>query len=335
MKIIIPMAGSGKRMRPHTLTTPKPFISIAGKTILERIITSIANICVEDIEEVVFVIDKKSAPKIEDNLIEISKSRNVKCSIYYQESPLGAAHAIYCAKASLTGKIIVAFSDTLFLINKKIDESKESIIYVNQVSNWEQFGVVKIDENNIIKEFIEKPKEFISNLSIIGLYYFKDGNSLKESLQYIIDKKSTYLGEYQVTSVLENMIFRGTNFFAEDVSEWLDCGNKNATLDTNRRILEIENKLSSSKGLISEQNALIIPPCYIGDNVVLNNSIIGPFVSLEKNTIVQNSIIINSLIQSNCKIVNSLINNSILSNNVQHIGSMKELSLGEYSLDGN
>lgn len=334
MKIIIPMAGSGKRMLPHTLTTPKPLISIAGKTILERIITNLENICTEDIEEVAFVIEKKYASKLEDNLNEITKTRNVKCSIYYQEFPLGAAHAIYCAKASLTGKIIVAFSDTLFVTNQKIDESKESIIYVNHVTNWEQFGVVKIDENNIITEFIEKPKEFISNLSIIGIYYFRDGDSLKESLKYIIDRKIMYLGEYQVTSVLETMKSRGTKFLAEDVTEWLDCGNKNATVNTNRRILELEYNLISSKEIFRDENSLIIPPCYIGDNVKIKNSIIGPFVSLGKNTVVQNSIIINSLIQCDCKIINSLIKNSILSNNVQYSGLMKELSLGEYSHDG-
>src|SRR5918997_299236 len=186
MKIIIPMAGMGKRMRPHTLTVPKPLIPIAGKPIVQRLVEDIAKVCNQPVEQVAFVIGD-FGKEVENQLLEIAKSVGAKGSIHYQDQPLGTAHAILCAKEALQGNVVVAFADTLFKADFTLDASKEGIIWVQQVEDPRPFGVVKLNEQNEITEFVEKPETFVSNLAIIGIYYVKDGTNLKNELQFLID----------------------------------------------------------------------------------------------------------------------------------------------------
>jgi glucose-1-phosphate thymidylyltransferase len=186
MRIIIPMAGMGKRMRPHTLTIPKPLLPIAGKSIVQRLVEDITKVCSEKVEEIAYVIGD-FGKEVENNLVQIAKNVNAKVCIYYQDEPLGTAHAILCAQESLKGKVVVAFADTLFKTEFKIDEAQDGVIWVNKIEDPRAFGVVKVDKHNIITDFVEKPQTFISDLAIIGIYYFKDGENLKKELQYLID----------------------------------------------------------------------------------------------------------------------------------------------------
>jgi len=179
MKIIIPMAGMGKRMRPHTLTVPKPLVPIAGKAIVHRLVEDIAKVCGEKIEEVAFIIGD-FGKETEQRLIKIAESVGAKGSIYYQREALGTAHAIYCAKESLGGKVVVAFADTLFKADFTLDTSNEGIIWVQKVEDPRPFGVVKLNDKNEITDFVEKPEHFVSDLAIIGIYYFQDGENLKK-----------------------------------------------------------------------------------------------------------------------------------------------------------
>jgi glucose-1-phosphate thymidylyltransferase len=172
MRIIVPMAGMGKRMRPHTLTTQKPLIPVAGKPIVQRLMEDIHKVCGQSIEEIAFIIGDFGA-EAEQNLIKIAESLGAKGTIYHQQEALGTAHAIHCAKESLAGPVVVAFADTLFKADFILDQSKDGIIWVQQIEDPRQFGVVKVDANNIITDFIEKPQEFVSDLAIIGIYYFK------------------------------------------------------------------------------------------------------------------------------------------------------------------
>ncbi|MCK5823289.1 MAG: nucleotidyltransferase family protein, partial [Bacteroidales bacterium] len=177
MNIIIPMAGMGKRMRPHTLTVPKPLISIAGKPIVAHLVDELSKVYNDKIDEIAFIVGDFSQSVIEE-LKQIALSYNAEPKIYHQTEPLGTAHAVYCASESLKGNIIVAFADTLFKANFSIDENVDGTIWVNKVDNPSSFGVVKIDKNKFISDFIEKPKEFVSDLAIIGIYYFKQGEIL-------------------------------------------------------------------------------------------------------------------------------------------------------------
>ena len=329
MNIIIPMAGMGKRMRPHTLTTPKPLIPIAGKPMVQHIVEDITKVCDEKVDEIAFVIGR-FGKEAENNLIAVAESLGAKGSIYYQDEPLGTAHAIMCAKACLTGKVVVAFADTLFVANFKMDSSQEGIIWVQKVEDPKPFGVVKLDANNVISEFVEKPQEFVSDLAIIGIYYFKDGEYLKNELQYLLDNKITQKGEYQLTDALENMKAKGTKFTPGKVTEWLDCGNKDATVYTNQRILEVnKNKIIQAK--FANDNSRIIEPCFIGENVQLINSTIGPHVSIGANTVIKNSVVKNCIIQTNSKIQNAELGNSMIGNYAEFTGHSNDVSIGDYS----
>src|SRR6478735_2179446 len=258
MKIIIPMAGMGKRMRPHTLTVPKPLVPIAGKAIVHRLVEDIAKVCGEKIEEVAFIIGD-FGKETEQRLIKIAESVGAKGSIYYQREALGTAHAIYCAKESLGGKVVVAFADTLFKADFTLDTSNEGIIWVQKVEDPRPFGVVKLNDKNEITDFVEKPEHFVSDLAIIGIYYFQDGENLKKELQYLLDNDIKEKGEYQLTNALENMKGKGVKFSPGKISEWLDCGNKDATVYTNSRILEFLKNDAVTREF-KNQNSTIIEP---------------------------------------------------------------------------
>jgi glucose-1-phosphate thymidylyltransferase len=328
MKIIIPMAGMGKRMRPHTLTIPKPLIPVAGKPIVQRLVEDISLVCSETIEEIAFIIGD-FGKETETQLLKIAENVGAKGKIYYQNEPLGTAHAILCARESLSGKVTVAFADTLFRADFKLDESQDGIIWVHKVENPSAFGVVKTTEKNIITDFVEKPKEFVSDLAIIGIYYFKDGDNLKNELQYLIDNNIEKGGEFQLTDALENMKIKGVQFSTGKVDEWLDCGNKDATVYTNQRILEYTKNMVATT--VVNRNSIIVQPCFIGENVILENSIIGPYVSVGHNTTIKNSVITNSIIQTNTQIQHANIDNSMIGNYVEFQGAKNDLSFGDYT----
>ena len=327
------MAGIGKRMRPHTLTVPKPLIKIAGKPIVYRLVESITQVCNEDIEEIAFIIGD-FGKEVESELLEIAKNVGSKGKIYYQDEALGTAHAVLCAAESLKGEVIVAFADTLFKASFNLDKSKDSIIWVHQVENPQSFGVVKLNTDNLITGFYEKPQNFVSDLAIIGIYYFKDGLNLKNELQWLVDNNICKGGEYQITDALENMKNKKLLFSIGKVDEWLDCGNKDATVYTNQRILELNNHEKLIDDSFNNINAVIISPCYIGKNVTVISSVIGPCVSISDNTIIENSVITNSIIQSNSKLSNVNIDNSMIGSYVEYKLKYNEVSIGDYTILG-
>ena len=324
------MAGRGSRLRPHTLTIPKPLIPIAGKPIVQRLVEDISNVCNEKVDEIAFIIGD-FGKEVETNLISIAESLGARGSIYFQEEALGTAHAILCAKESLKGNIVVAFADTLFKADFKLDNSSDGIIWVKQIENPSAFGVVKLNSADEIIDFVEKPDTYVSNLAIIGIYYFKSGEQLCNELEYLIDNDIKEKGEYQLTNALENMKNKGVVFRPGEVKEWLDCGNKNVTVATNKKVLELNNEFLENNTSASLTNSIVIPPCYIGDNVELTSSIIGPFVSVGDNTKITNCVINNSLIQENSTIKSAVLSNSMIGNNTSYIGKEIDLSIGDFT----
>ena len=332
MQIIIPMAGKGKRMRPHTLTTAKPLIPVAGKPIVQRLVEDITKVCGQKVNEIAFVIGPDFGPEVEQNLIKVAESQGAKGSIYYQDVALGTAHAIMCAKDAIKGKTVVAFADTLFKADFIMDTEQEGVIWVQKIADPSQFGVVKLDNNSVITDFVEKPTTFVSDLAIIGIYYFKDGDYLKKELQHLLDNNITEKGEFQLTNALENMKAKGTKFIPGQVTEWLDCGNKNATVYTNQRVLEFDKgKTQLKEKNIKNTNSVIIEPCFIGENVELTNSVVGPHVSVSANSKINYSIIQNSIIQKDSKINNANISNSILGIGAEVTGKALDLSISDYT----
>ncbi len=330
MKIIIPMAGVGKRMRPHTLTIPKPLIHIAGKPIVQHLVESLLKCTHEPVEEIAFVIGNFEE-KIKEQLIQIAMQKGVKPVIYYQTEALGTAHAVYCAAESLDTSVIIAFADTLFDADIKITDEVEAVVWTSKVKDPSQFGVI-LTEGKIIKGFVEKPKVPVSDNAIIGVYYFKDGQKLKNEIGSLIHNKKKSHNEYQLTDALQQMLDKKLVFENQEVKEWLDCGNKNATIYANRRILSLSNCEKLVSDTSKHTNSIIIPPCYIGPGVELNNSIIGAYVSVGENTKIENSIITNSIIQNHSVIVNANIDNSMIGNYVEYREAYKELNIGDFTV---
>ncbi len=330
MNLIIPMAGIGKRMRPHTLITPKPLIPIGGKPIVQRLVEDIASLCDDPINEIGFIIGE-FGDQVEKQLIDIAESLGAVGKIYYQTEALGTGHAIYCAEQSLTGPVIVAFADTLFRADFKIDDSKEGVIWVKQIEDPSQFGVIKVNDDGVITDFIEKPKDFVSDLAIIGIYFFKDGGHLKRELKSLIDNNVVKGGEYQLTDALENMKQQGVQFQPGEVDHWMDCGNKNATLETNSMILEFEKDLDLIDSTATVIDSTIIEPVFIGAGAQIKNSVIGPHVSVGANTKINDSRIIGSIVRSNSIINNAVMQNSLVGSNAQVKLNPSDLSMGDYS----
>ena len=332
MRIVIPMAGWGTRLRPHTLTIPKPMLPIAGKPIVERLVEDLVKSTDQKVEDIVFIIREDFGSVIPKQLLEIAARLGSQGHIRFQNEPLGTAHAILCAGDLLEGNVIVAFADTLFRSDFKIDNKKDGVIWVQKVDNPSAFGVVKLDSNNVITDLIEKPKEFVSDLAIIGIYYFKDGAYLRSEMQYLIDNDLKEKGEYQLTNALENMKAKGAKFYKGEVIEWLDCGNKDATVNTNQRVLEnLTNETLVHSSVVLE-NATVVQPSYLAEGVVIRNAVVGPHVSIGKNSVIENSVVKNSIIQTNTTIKNKLIANAMVGNNVKIEGRMEDWSVGDYNV---
>lgn len=325
------MAGRGSRLRPHTLTVPKPLVKVVGKPIVERLVEDLAQMCEEPIEEIAFVIGD-FGNEVEAQLIEIATRLGAKGRICHQEEPLGTAHAILCANDTLDGNVIVAFADTLFKADFSIDKDQDGIVWVQQVEDPSRFGVVKYDENNIITDFIEKPQAFVSDRAIIGIYYFKDGAYLRSELQKLIDNNIIVKGEYQLTDALESMKKAGKKFTIGTVQDWLDCGNKDATVDSNKRylgFLEGQDLINPAATII---NSTIIPPVFIEAGAKVENSVVGPYVSIGRDSHISHAIITNSIIQEEAQVSGAYIHNSMVGNKAQYEEKAKDLSIGDFTV---
>jgi glucose-1-phosphate thymidylyltransferase len=337
MKIIVPMAGRGSRLRPHSLTVPKPLIPVAGQPIVHRLVKDIAKVLKQPIEEIAFVLGDPAwfGDDVVTKLQDLAKSLGAKASIYRQDKPLGTGHAIMCAKPSLSGPAVIAYADTLIRAEFDLDPTADSVIWTKQVDNPEAYGVVKLNAEQEIVELVEKPETFVSDQAVIGIYYFKDVAILKEKLQEILDENVMNGGEYQINDGIKRMMADGRVFKTGTVNEWMDCGNKAITIETNQRMLGFlkadgeEQLVADSAKLI---NSNIIEPCFVGENVVLKDSTIGPFVSIGNDTVIENSTIKNSLIQSHTNIKNANLDQAMIGNYVTFNGEFKAVSIGDYSV---
>jgi len=335
MKIIVPMAGRGSRLRPHTLTVPKPLIPVAGKPIVHRLVEDIAKVLDQPIDEIAFILGDPAffGDDIVESLEGLAKSLNAKASIYRQDQPLGTGHAIMSAKESLSGPAVVAYADTLIKADFKLDKDADAVIWTKKVANPEAFGVVNLNEKNEIIELVEKPKEFVSDLAVIGIYYFKDIAVLKEKLEEVLDENLMHGGEYQINDGIKKMMAEDRIFKTGTVDEWMDCGNKNVTVETNGRMLNFLHQ--DGEKLISDSvkitNSEITEPCYIGENVELVNAKIGPNVSVGDGTKITDAEVKNSLIQTFAEVRNAKLDNAMIGNFAKFDGNFTQISIGDYS----
>jgi glucose-1-phosphate thymidylyltransferase len=331
MHLIVPMAGKGKRMRPHTLTTPKPLIPIAGKPIVVRLIEEVRAACATPISTIGFVVSELEA-NTQVQLTQLAQGMGAQARFYEQREAQGTAHAVLCAAALLQGPVIVAFADTLFKCGFTLDVDQEGVVWVKKVQDPSAFGVVTLDAQNMVMDFVEKPTSFVSDLAIIGIYYFREGAQLLQALQRLVDQGIRRDGEYQLTAALEAMNQTGVQFSTQVVEEWLDCGNKTATLYANERFLTF---LQGDKALVAAtaqlHNSVLIPPVYLGEQVVVKNTVLGPYVSVGGHSHINDARIQNSIIQTHSIVENVTLKNSMLGNHVYLTGKSAEVSIGDYT----
>ena len=325
------MAGRGSRLRPHTLTIPKPLVPVGGKPIVHRLVADIARVCQEPIEEIAFVVGE-FGEAVEKELLAVAASLGAKGSIHYQLQALGTAHAVLCAADVLDGPVVVAFADTLFKADFKISKEDEGILWVKQIEDPSAFGVVQLNEHGQIIDFVEKPQTFVSDLEMIGIYYFKDGGRLKKELQYLIDNDVIKGGEYQLPDALRRLTQAGVAFKPGTVDEWLDCGNKEVTVETNQRVLEHDLEAGRLQNLSTDLiQSVVIQPCYIGPNVRIERSVVGPHVSLGEGTIVSDVNIQNSIVGQKSKLSRVNLSGAMIGSYTNYSGRSKDLSLGDFS----
>lgn len=328
MKLIIPMAGRGTRVRPHSHTTPKPLLPVAGTMIVERIVETFARTLDRTIDEIVYILGPDFGREIKETLKEMSERHDAKATFRVQDRALGTAHAVSCAEEDLSGEVIIVFADTIFDSKEKVTvDDADSVIWLKEVEDPSRFGVAVL-EGDSITDFVEKPSEPISNLAIIGVYYFKEGEDLKREIQYLLDNNITGHGsEYQLTDALDRLLKDGKVFKKATVDEWLDCGTLPAWLETTGEILAKENH---SYG--SYDDTRIIPPVFIGKDVKISGSTIGPSVSIESGSVIRNSEIKNSIIQSNASLSGCNLNGSTVGNHAELEDSSGEVHVGDHSI---
>jgi len=331
------MAGRGSRLRPHSLTVPKPLIPVAGQPIVHRLVKDIAKVLKQPIEEIAFVLGDPAwfGDDVVESLTQLAKDLGAKASIYRQDQPLGTGHAIMSAEPSLSGPAVIAYADTLIRATFDLDPNADSVIWTKKVENPKAYGVVKLNSNSEIIELVEKPERFVSDQAVIGIYYFKDVTQLKEKLQEVLDENVMHGGEYQINDGIKRMMAEGKIFKTGTVDEWMDCGNKNVTLETNTKMLgflaaDKEEQLIHESVIL--ENSKIIEPCCIGSGTVLRNATIGPNVSIGKDCVIENTSVKNSLIQNETIIKNANLEDAMIGNKVQYNGNFTKISIGDYSV---
>ncbi len=331
------MAGRGSRLRPHSLTVPKPLIPVAGQPIVHRLVKDIAKVLNQPVEEIAFVLGDPAffGDDVVESLTALAEELGAKASIYRQDQPLGTGHAIMSAKPSLSGPAVIAYADTLIRADFELDPTADSVIWTKQVENPEAYGVVKLNDKNEIVELVEKPENFVSDQAVIGIYYFKDVAVLKDKLQEVLDQNVMNGGEYQINDGIKRMMADGKIFKTGTVDEWMDCGNKNITIETNAKMLgflKSDNQEQLVHDSVVLENSNIIEPCFIGAGTVLRNTSVGPYVSIGKDCVIENSSVKNSLIQNQTNIKNANLEEAMIGNHVKFDGSFTKISIGDYSV---
>lgn len=320
MRAIIPVAGIGSRLKPHTFSTPKVLLNVGGKPIISHIIDKILD---EGINKATFVIGHLGE-MIEDYIR--SEYPKLNSDFIEQKNKEGLGHAIYTAIPTFDEKeIFIILGDTIFDVDlKTVFKLKHSSLGVKKVEDPKRFGVAVI-EDGFVKKLVEKPQNSVSNLALVGLYYIADSDILKKGLDELIKKDIRTKGELQLTDALQIMINNGEKFTTFPVEGWYDCGKPETLLSTNKFLLEQKSFYRKFPDVV------INDPVFIAENAKVENSVIGPYTTLDKDCVVKDSIIKNSIVGSKAVVTKALLENSIIGNNSIIRGTYKRLNSGDSS----
>ncbi len=325
MKAVIPVAGIGSRLRPHTHTQPKALVPVAGKPILAHIVDPLIAAGIKDF---VFIIGYMGS-KIEEYIHSTYKKKNLKFDFVVQEPREGIAHALWLVKNHIKDEkeILITLGDVIIDIDlKKILVSKNSILGIKKVETPGNFGIAELDEDGNIMKLVEKPKIPKSNLALIGIYKITNPKLLVSAISYIIKNNIKTIGEYQLTDALMRMIEKGEKISTLMVDNWFDCGRKESLLEANA-ILMSRDSFKSSKNIYHK--TIIVEPVSIGKNCNISNSIIGPYVALGDNATVSYSIVKNTIIGSYSELQSAVLHSSVIGSDTSLRGLSHSLNIGD------
>lgn len=329
MKLIIPMAGRGTRVRPHSHVTPKPLLAVKGRSMVERIVDTFNRVLPTNLDEGVFVLGPDFGQEVYDALSAICERHGMSANFSVQETAEGTAHAVYAAADYLAGDGIVVFADTVFDMEPGVDlEDADVVAWVKFVDDPSRFGVA-VREGEKVVELVEKPSEPISNEALIGIYYVRELGRLKAAIKSLIDDDLRGKGgEYQLTDAFDRMLKQDAVFKTASVTEWLDCGTIHALQDTTRHILEKE-----SDGLHQGEveNSVILDPVYIGPGARIVNSVVGPYTSVEANATITGSVVRESIVFAHAEVVDATLEGSLVGQHALVKPAPRRINVGDHS----
>ena len=326
MKVVLPMAGFGKRMRPHTYTKPKPLLPVAGNTVLGHVLDKV--ILLPDLEEVIFIVGWLG------DQIEQYVTANYDFPARYveQRELLGQAHAIALARDYLDGPIIIIFVDTIFEtdLREVVNPNVDGVLCVKPVEDPRRFGVAVVEEGRVTR-LIEKPKGFEHNLVVVGVYYIKDSQWLLRAIDELMARNIQTKGEYYLADAFQVMVDQGAHFRVHPVEVWEDCGKPEAVLHTNRYLLDHGRDNTAQ---VQAENSVIIPPVYVHPQAQVVDSIIGPYVHISAGCQVRNAILRDVILDNNVQVEDILLEKSLLGENTVVRGQYQRLNIGDSSTVG-
>ncbi len=318
MRALIPVAGVGTRLRPHTYSLPKVLLNVGGKPIVGHIVDKLRDLGIREISVVVGYMGE---------MVEAYLKKNFKADFkfFYQEERLGLGHAAHVALAGDNSDepLLIILGDTVFDVDlSPLLKSEFSSIGVKKVEDPRRFGVAETTDG-IVTKLIEKPDHPTSNLAVVGLYFIKSPRNLVAALDEVLSKDIKTKGEYQLTDALQLMLDHGEKITYFEIDGWYDCGKPETLLETNRHLLK------KTKHFKKRDDVVIIPPVFIADSAKISNSIIGPNATIDSDVTVNDSLIRDSIIGSGASIQNSLLEGSIVGQNAQLKGSFKRVNAGD------
>ena len=326
MRVVIPMAGYGTRLRPHTWSKPKPLVAVAGKPLLGHVLDTFAGLTF--IDEVVFIVGYLGQ-QVEDYVRQAYP--DLRARYIEQREMLGQSHAIWLARQHLAGPMLMVFVDTLIEADLASlgQETAGAVAYVKAVADPRRFGVAEVGKNGRVTRLVEKPADVSNNLAVVGLYYFRESAELLKAIDVQMERKAQLKGEYFLADAINVMLQGGLEMRVEPVDVWMDCGTPESLLETNRFLLD--HGRDNSAEAAARPQVLIVPPVYIDPTAEVRQAVVGPHVTIAADCIVERSILQDSIIDAGSSIVDTTLAQSLIGRDARVIGRHRSLNVGDSS----
>lgn len=323
MKIVIPTAGLGTRLRPHTWSKPKPLVPVAGKPVLGHVLDMFHGL---EVDEAVFIIGYLGG-QIEEYVREAYPDLNARFVV--QDQMLGQSHAIWLARENLSGPMLMAFVDTIIetSLSGLGQVEADAIAWVKEVPDPRRFGVADVDENGWVTRLVEKPQDPGNNLAVVGFYYFKQAERLLSAIERQMESGEKLGGEYYLADAINVMLADGLRMRTTEVEVWEDCGKPGPLLDTNRYLLQHGRDNSVQAG--DRSGVVIVPPVYVDPSAEIHEAVLGPNVSVGPRVVIERSVLRDSIVDADARIFNSILAESIIGREARVTGRGRALNIGD------